>query len=185
MPRPSSTGSCLVLPPGLFRLCLAAVVVVDHTLPIQLGLAAVYLFFALSGYWVYAMWHQEYLKTRAPYATFLISRFWRLFPVYFLSLVILVLVASMFGKSCLDPPGLKKLGLLRFYFSNLFLFGVARVKDKINLPAWSLDIEMQFYCIAPLLIGCLKSPRARPFFWVVVAVSLASSLVYLSAYEGF
>ena len=37
-------------------------------------------FFSI-GYWLQLMWDGRYRHTRGPYATYLVSRFWRLAPV--------------------------------------------------------------------------------------------------------
>src|SRR5580704_4283010 len=68
--------------PGAFRFFLATVVLVFHYSSFGVGHAPVYLFFSLSGYWVYVMWQNKYEATRDPYVTFVISRIWRLGPVF-------------------------------------------------------------------------------------------------------
>jgi peptidoglycan/LPS O-acetylase OafA/YrhL len=69
---------------GLFRLLLASAVVFHHSFPLRLGAWAVYVFFFLSGYWISRLWRQRYTNTRNPLLTFLVSRWWRLAPVFFL-----------------------------------------------------------------------------------------------------
>lgn len=179
------TARRLVLAPGLFRLCLAAAVIAAHSLPLKLGIAAVYLFFALSGYWVYVMWHGEYAKTISPYFTFIISRAWRLLPVYLLGLAFAVPAAFLADPSAFILPG-NVIGRFHYYFSNLFLLGLTRLppQERIMYPAWSLDIELQFYVIVPFLILLWKSPRFRILLLALTAISLLSSGWFLVFFEG-
>src|ERR1700723_1000256 len=86
----------LIAPPGLFRIALAYIVFVNHSVPIHLGSMAVYLFFMLSGYWVFQMWGREYAPTEAPYRNFIVSRFWRLMPVYYVALALFLLIDFLF-----------------------------------------------------------------------------------------
>src|ERR1700721_2634089 len=74
--------------PGLFRLFLASVVVLHHSFPLKLGSWAVYVFFILSGYWICRLWRQQYVQTQSPLLTFMVSRWWRLTPVFLLCTLI-------------------------------------------------------------------------------------------------
>ena len=68
--------------PGAFRLILALVVFLHHTTNFNLGMSAVLVFFVLSGYWVAVMWTEIYSKTTSAYWTYLVSRIWRVLPVF-------------------------------------------------------------------------------------------------------
>ena len=185
-PAKQTTISRLAMSPGLFRIVLATVVVISHSLPIKFGLAAVYLSFTLSGFWVYRMWHTEYLMTSRPYLVFLISRLWRLVPVYLAAAALMSMVLLAIHRPSQLPASSSGLQTLHFYFSNLFILGTTRLPGSQMLigPAWSLDLEIQFYIIAPILIMALTSSRAR-FYWVaIVAISLVASAYSLVFFEG-
>ena len=50
-----------MISPGLFRLLLAFLVVIFHTTSfIPLGNYAVYVFFVLSGFWIFKMYNDKY-----------------------------------------------------------------------------------------------------------------------------
>ena len=68
--------------PGAFRLILALAVFLHHSTGFNIGMSAVLIFFVLSGYWVATMWAHTYAHTRTPYLTYLISRVWRITPVF-------------------------------------------------------------------------------------------------------
>lgn len=170
--------SRLTLNPGAFRLILASAVMVGHTLPIKFGITAVYLFFALSGYWVYSMWQGEYASTPAPYRIFIISRFWRLMPVYFLAL-------ALFLLACIAVHGENVAGTHQI-LSNVFILGLSRLPlgQRFIQPAWSLDIEMQFYFLAPLMIMLFQRPDGGKLLSAVAAGSVLCSGYFLVHDEG-
>ena len=178
--------SHLIAPPGAFRLLLALIVFVNHTLPIQLGGGAVYIFFMLSGYWVHEMWFREYRFAKRPILTFFISRAWRLLPMYYVVLLILICVRSI-GN--IDPfPWQDGLSLttLHFYASHIVLFFYAMLDPQLRtfLPVWSLDIELQFYIVAPLLFICFSPSNDRLRTLFVSSVALAGLFIFLRSFEG-
>lgn len=122
----------LVLPPGLFRLLLAALVVVSHMSRLEVGRIAVMLFFVLSGYWVSVVFEREY---KGQALSFYLSRIWRLAPIY---LTVLIAAAVARGHD---------LGV-----ENFTIVGVATTGRDPTGVSWSLDIEMQFYLALPILL---------------------------------
>lgn len=171
--------------PGLFRLLLASVVVVYHYSSLALGHAAVYLFFVLSGYWVYRMWEDKYRRTRNPYLTFVASRIWRLAPVFLLcsamACAIFMLLPLLIRPAVHLPPIKPGWGMI----SSVILLGYNTSGFRPLLPAWSLDIELQFYLLAPLvLVGMKRKPVAAVAFVIgaCVAVALLYDQVPLAGY---
>ncbi|MGA7776184.1 MAG: acyltransferase [Paraburkholderia sp.] len=163
--------------PGLFRLLLATVVVVYHYSSLALGHAAVYLFFALSGYWVYRMWEDKYRRTRNPYLTFVASRIWRLAPVFLLcsaiASAIFLLLPSIFPPPGHFPPVKPNWGMI----SSVILLGYHTSTFHPLLPAWSLDIELQFYLLAPFVLVAMKR-RPVATLAVVIAGCVATAMAY-------
>jgi peptidoglycan/LPS O-acetylase OafA/YrhL len=176
--------NALIAPPGLFRIALAYIVFVNHSLPIDLGSMAVYLFFMLSGYWVFQMWGREYAPTKAPYRNFIVSRFWRLMPVYYVALALFLLIDFLFpsGRTGFQPDGVWS--TFHFYVSQLLILGYAPLPyvAKTMPPVWSLDIELQFYLVAPVLILLLTNCRAgslpRLALWFVALVGFAAFVMF-------
>lgn len=153
-PKSSSDRSFNLLSPGLFRLFLACVVFAQHSTRLLLGATAVFLFYALSGYWISDMWEAKYRKTVNAPVTFYVSRLWRLFPAFwFANLAAIVEVAWLDklpgGYSIHNGFG----AALQNFFPNIFLLGYAFLPHSHRLldSAWSLDVELQFYIIFPLL----------------------------------
>ncbi|MFM5930992.1 MAG: acyltransferase family protein [Novosphingobium sp.] len=139
--------------PGAFRLWLALVVVFHHLTRLEIGKTPVLVFFALSGYWVYRVWNERYAATRTPCLTFAVSRWWRLAPVMLLAVAICALVMPMVSEPtwpvARDMP-------VRQVLSSTFFLGYAQMPARPLGPAWSLDVEMQFYLVAPLLIFAMQ-----------------------------
>ena len=158
-----------VFSPGLFRLFLACVVFAQHSTRLLLGAAAVFLFFGLSGYWIATIWETDYAATRSPAFTFYVSRAWRLLPAFWVANLFAIAIAALKGRL---PEAYHTVAftphLIPMISGNLGLLGYALLPHAERLldTAWSLDVEVEFYLIFPLLM--LLHPR-----WRVGAVSLA------------
>ncbi|MGD9544010.1 MAG: acyltransferase family protein [Methylocystis sp.] len=133
--------------PGALRLTLAFAVFLHHTTSFNLGMSAVLVFFVLSGYWVAAMWKKTYSKTASAYFTYLVSRVWRIAPVF--ALCSAITWALLFWRG--DAPAAVG-GLMHQLFSNIMILGYNSLPFQANIPGWSLDMELQFYLIAPAII---------------------------------
>jgi peptidoglycan/LPS O-acetylase OafA/YrhL len=181
----------LISSPGLFRLILAYVVVIGHFTPIHFGSAAVYLFFMLSGFWIFEMWGKEYAFTAKPYLNFIVSRAWRLAPIYYLSVATwLVLYFGLRigpAGSAIDAPTTFGWPAVHFYFSQLFLLGLASLPltSKVIPAAWSIDVELQFYLIAPLVVALVSSLRFGAVARLVLyGIGLAGLAAFIAFYNG-
>jgi peptidoglycan/LPS O-acetylase OafA/YrhL len=161
--------------PGAFRLFLASVVVVHHSFPFRAGSWAVYVFFILSGYWITKMWHGRYSRTRNSYLTFLVSRWWRLAPVFFVCTILGICSALLLR----DRLALTLLVDPTWWLRQIPIAGSA-MSAQILPPSWSLDAEMQFYLVAPLSIFLIsRAPEKARWPIVAMLVLLLSSFVWL------
>jgi len=134
--------------PGAFRLFLAFIVVCGHYSSFDMGVYAVWVFFVLSGFWLHTMWVERYSGTRQPYLTYLVSRIWRLAPVMALVSLITIPLLLTIG---LPRTTVFAANPLHLAVSSVFLLGYSWLEYQPVRPAWSLDVEMQFYVFAPLL----------------------------------
>lgn len=115
---------------------------------LQNGDRGVPLFFVISGYILGKPFLEQYLLGGRPVrlGSYFIRRLTRLEPPYILSLL-------LFTAAFMVYPGvpfrlqLPHLVASVFYFHN-FAFGTI---STINFVAWSLEVEVQFYILAPLL----------------------------------
>lgn len=160
-----------MIPPGLFRLLLAFVVVVHHSFPLRLGSVAVGLFFVLSGFWISRMWCQSYSKIPSPYFTFLVSRWWRLAPLF----IVVQLIAAAMAISIFTSGESSAICDWRWWITQVTVLGSTQF-NRLLPPSWSLDVEAQFYMLAPLLVAVVaKVPRFAT--WGICAVFFALSVV--------
>lgn len=153
----------IAIAPGAFRLVLAAMVVFSHVTVFQTGRAAVMLFFVLSGYWVSALW----ARTEGParLRQFFLNRALRIWPLY---LAVLLACAIGLGRGA-DAW-------------SLLLFGVAsRAGDAPIGTEWSLDVEVQFYAILPLLALAMARLRAGLLVPLMAALTAAGWLLWSAA----
>jgi peptidoglycan/LPS O-acetylase OafA/YrhL len=137
-------------------------VVASHATGLDIGRLAVLLFFYLSGYWTARIWSQ---RAGAGALRFYASRYLRVAPLY----LVVMLAAAGLRHMPVQPP-------------NLSLFGLASAPSDPTGVAWSLDIELQFYALVPVLVGLLPLLPT----WAVMAVSLAIGVAgcWLDATHG-
>ena len=152
--------------PGATRFVLALLVLCYHFTPLRSGNFAVCCFYILSGYWITKMWKQKYSKANQSRAVFLTSRWLRIAPM-------LLLCTGLVFLLPIDRSGAIPGWLLR----QALIIGCTGTYVPLA-PAWSLDVELQFYLafatFAPWLFS-LKQP-SRVLGWLVV-ISLTVSLV--------
>ena len=152
--------------PGATRFVLALLVLCYHFTPLRSGNFAVCCFYILSGYWITKMWKQKYSKANQPRAVFLTSRWLRIAPM-------LLLCTGLVFLLPIDRSGATPGWLLR----QALIIGCTGTYVPLA-PAWSLDVELQFYLafatFAPWIFS-LKRP-SHVLGWLVV-ISLTISLV--------
>lgn len=151
---------------GLFRLILALAVVLGHgagypELVFVNGDTAVFCFFIISGFYMALLLDTVYAGR--PIA-FYLNRALRLYPAYFFVLFVSILYReymtgeiSVFFRSGIEPK-------IHAVISNVFFLGMDYL--RFNAPiefgypknwrlvpqAWSLDVEVMFYAVAPLFL---------------------------------
>ncbi len=131
------------------------------------GYIGVPLFFALSGFII----SRPFLAgTAPPIGRFFLRRLTRLEPPYLINLLLiytlLVLVLGM------DAAELFSHLLASALYIHYFVFGGA---STINFVAWSLEIELQFYVLAPLLLAALGWAGPGPRRLALISLVLLGS----------
>lgn len=143
-----------MLKPGITRFILASLVILYHISRfVFLGRFAVCSFFILSGYWITLIFSNKYSKKQKPLKVFYLSRLWRLLPVFYTFTLLAFVVWIFLDHSIIGL--IKSLDLpdkIVFWVSNTTLLTYYSLpKVDIMVPAWSLDIELEFYLLFPIL----------------------------------
>ena len=183
---------------NLIRLCAATAVLVSHAWPLtrgpgtveplqrltghSLGTLAVYVFFAVSGFFVSASFAR-----RASAADFLAARALRLFPALTVSLVLVTLLMGPLLTTLSAADYLGAPGTARVLLRNLALVdplytlpGVFETNPypKVEGSIWTLGYEVACYAMVCLagLAGLTRRPRplalafaAYALLWVAAA----------------
>ena len=132
------------------------------------------LFFVISGFILALPFAEAFRNKRKPVSLkkYFLRRVTRLEPPYFLCLFlffVLKIVGSRGSATSLFPHLLASL----FYLHNVIF---ARPSD-INMVAWSLEIEVQFYILAPVLALVFALKRTTVRRGVLVGLILLFTLV--------
>ena len=155
---------------GFLRLFLALAVVAGHTsstvfrIPMPGAFDAVNFFFIISGFYMSMVLNTKYKNVSVK--TFYLSRILRIFPMYFVGLLLMILINFYNIKNFFDTLTLTSKSF--FIVTNTAIFGqdlpytfclstqgptcASPSGMTINPPAWSLAIELSFYLLAPLLV---------------------------------
>ncbi len=143
----------------------------------QFGWTGVDLFFVLSGYLITGILVDS-VGHRAYYRNFIIRRCLRIFPAYYLSLVICCILtyypfAPRWGEF-LRAGGWWYVT----YFGNVKVFlDAAWPGLAILTPLWSLQVEEQFYLSFPLVVWALNRKTLAKVLAASVVAALALRIV--------
>lgn len=153
---------------GIFRLLLSFCVVASHTAGYDFqqypdsGFVAVVVFFFISGYLMPASFQAHYgrFDFRERSRRYLTNRFLRIYPPYWAALIFALIVIA--AKDLWHEYDLDAVSLLQ----NFLLIGLNqeqlwRNDTRLIGPAWTLDIELQYYVLVPVLMFLFeRAPRA-------------------------
>jgi peptidoglycan/LPS O-acetylase OafA/YrhL len=128
-------------------------------------------FYALSGFLIVRIYHEQAELTRAWLSKYFINRFARIYPVYFLLLTVAV---------CLQHDSRPTVLLTNYTLTHALFY-----HEKIILqPSWSLTVEECFYALAPLLM-LLARRRGFAAAFALGAGLLAAALAVSQLRIGF
>lgn len=152
-------------------------------LSIDLPKRGVELFFAISGFILGVPFASRHLLQAAKVnlKQYFLRRVTRLEPPYFLALPLWIAMEWVAGRSMgeMAPHLLAHC----FYMHNL-IYGAFR--GAVNSVAWSLEIEVQFYVLVPLLslVFAISHARFRRIFILVAmaAIGIVSNPLYKSVH---
>ncbi len=101
----------------------------------------------------------------------MLSRFWRLAPVFIAINAITIPLLFAVGI----PPPVVLTAPISLTASSIFILGYAKLPYLPVGSGWSLDIEMQFYIFAPLIALTLRYVGLIPVILTTTALSLLAA----------
>ena len=140
----------------------------------DLAKRGVELFFAISGFILGVPFATRYLQNgrEVNLKSYFLRRLTRLEPPYFLALFACAAMQRLVGRSLSDMA--PHLLASSFYLQNL-AFGA--FVGAVNGVAWSLEIEVQFYLLVPLLSRLFAIADARRRRAVILAIMLSAGIL--------
>jgi peptidoglycan/LPS O-acetylase OafA/YrhL len=175
---------------GYLRFILAITVTVAHLWATNMtGVSvAVFGFYCLSGFLMTKVIHETYGDSLKGKALFLLNRLIRIYPPYYLCLLIgLWCIAAIPDAHTLNPRLIMPNGWSQ-WLPQILIFGLNDINKNLNpvgmanlypvriLPAaWSLNIELMYYLWMCLAIGI--SVR-RTIAWVALSVCISAYLLW-------
>lgn len=151
------------------------------------GHLGVILFFVISGYLITYLLLKEYNKEgRINIWKFYVRRILRIWPLYYLMVLISVFLIPLLFKNYGFVYTQFKVKESFLYF--LFLPNVAKsLKYSIDgiVHLWSVGIEEQFYLIWPWIFNFFKKYLKLIFLVIIVAISLLPTFFSFLNYNGY
>lgn len=137
---------------------------------LNLGRVGITAFFLVSGYVV------GLTLTKQPIRTFALRRFWRLYPVYWLTTAFYVGVLAAGGDAPLD------FSLFVIAINLTMLQGFIGVVSILG-PAWTLGVEVAYYAqaVAAKALGILPRASWLGYLWLAGFLAMAVSNVALGS----
>jgi exopolysaccharide production protein ExoZ len=116
----------------------------------RLGIYSVSIFFILSGLSI-AIAYQNYSWDIKHITAFIIKRASRLLPLLWVCILLVVLPDLIFSN--------KEYDITQLFLNAFLLLSIIPIKSFINVGAWSINNEMVFYLLTPLLIMAYKKNK--------------------------
>jgi len=128
---------------------------------------AVDAFFVISGFLIGSILFKEYQKNLSlSFRGFYLKRFFRLMPVYFVSIFLGILFYSLVKSGNPDVADKIELMLGNFWTNILYVNNFIPVQEQFMSWCWSLAIEEQFYLLVPLfIVGLFRWTKQKVLFF--------------------
>ncbi|MFW5850875.1 MAG: acyltransferase family protein [Bacteroidota bacterium] len=131
---------------------------------ISAGYYGVDLFFVISGFLITNILLKSKGSFKQAYTKFIGRRTLRIFPIYYLTIAVLLIVSY-------DTYKHDALYLLTYTFNYAWVY--FDIENNSLSHFWSLAVEEQFYLFWPFLIIPLKN-NAKALFWIIFGICVIS-----------
>ncbi|MFL0802364.1 MAG: acyltransferase [Agarilytica sp.] len=141
------------------------------------GGTGVHIFFVISGYVLGASFYRAAIRGQenVELKKYFLRRAIRLEPPYLISLLLFASILYLMGRY--EAWELVE----HFLFSALYLHNIVYgVGSTINAVAWSLEVEFQFYILAPILFYVYRSKS----YSVMILLLLMAGFLLLNKFMG-
>jgi peptidoglycan/LPS O-acetylase OafA/YrhL len=158
----------------------------DHFM--NYGYIAVDLFFVLSGFIIYYVYHAKFAKvTPKLIRSFLSARISRIFPLHIFFIVLFLvnpLAIYLFASAPIDPAryGWQEYFLQLFLIHNWGSWGTDTL--AWNVPSWSISVEMFAYVSFPAIAVTVRLWARHWIFGLLLAVAAAIALAWIFTAAG-
>lgn len=163
---------------GMLRFVLASLVVANHVyLPTanQVGAHAVAGFYIISGFLMTKVLNEVYGYSPRGLGRFLVNRFLRIYPLYWIFLATSLVLLSFFPMTFGQTYSNMKMPQTAYdMVRNVTLWDLPRAPEIVIPPAWTLTVEVFFYLAMALV---LSRHRFIVMAWVIVSLAIAVWLI--------
>lgn len=145
---------------GLLRFFYALSVVSFHLSPFYGkylfdGKMSVQSFFIISGFYMALILNEKYSKHKNSYSLFIINRFLRIYPIYWIVLVLTAFVTLPNVIHLVLHRNILELFLKNFILfinPDYFFYDPTRYEGLFVYQSWTLGLELLFYLVAPFIV---------------------------------
>lgn len=168
---------------GIFRYCLALMVVLAHLWPSLTnwtGIYGVFGFYIMSGYLMTFVLTNVYVYSLDGLKRFFINRILRIYPLYIIFLLLSVVVIYFLPEISrqINPRMLLPTTLVD-WVRNFVIFNLTfENKTRLVPPAWSLNVELFFYIVMALI---LARKQSLVYIWFFSSLMYTLYLIYFDA----
>lgn len=176
-----------------FRALCVIMVLLDHadiTSHLETGTLAVWTFFVISGFLVTPMLLDARLRVERgvssrvqEYLLFVRDRAFRIFPLYYASLLAMVVMTVEFGSAGASEKIEGAIAWMLTYSTNVYIGFVRESWLGPLSHLWTLAVEQQFYFFFPALFIFIPSKFWRGALIAATICSIAASLLFFSDSE--
>lgn len=157
-----------------FSEIVAKFVSTDRSFLLEKGYLMVDLFFIMSGFIIYHVYHQSFISNISAnhFRQFIVARFARVYPLHFVTLLLLILITvPVVGWDPLfNNPRAIPTNLLLIHS-----FGIHKLYNW-NVPSWSISAEWWAYMVFPFLAVFINRKKSM----ALILLALFAVLAYLS-----